>query len=254
MVIPLPVPVVERLTIMEKTSLLGYAAYMLFYAYDHQVIKWYQTAAFGSFLRILMIAITVVVTIVTWGTGTGPTLTMSAALMAALEAVAIAVAVSLALQLIMTFVKDTYLKMFLSVAVMVAAIWAGGGFDNFNAITAVQLADIPVKCADIYLKDQQMNFQDEVGAFNQQYESRTKALENALEGTKQTVSTGFLTDMMTSTGLEPYTQAQMSSPSDFFYLAIDSYRSFDVLYSLPDTSVHQFVTNHKRLTKGVGEE
>lgn len=254
LVLPLPVPVVERLTLIQKCALLSRSVYLLFYAFEHRHLEWYQTSKFASFLQIISICITVIVTIFTFGTGSGASMTFSSMLWAALKAVAIGAALQLALQLIMTFVEDTHLKMFLAVAAMVVAMYAGGAFDEFSFITAVQLADLPVKAFEIFTNDKVMDLAEDISSFFSTYEERAERNKEILEGLQSSVETSTLVDLAVNADDAWLNRgATLLTPSQFYNMAVGSYRNYDVLYSgFYDNSVHNFVSN--RLTLGLTGE
>ena len=245
LVIPLPVPVVERLTLLDRTALLGRAVHLLFYAFEHQHLKWYETEKFGKFLKVLTIAIVVVVTIITFGTGTGPTMSWSSAVLSVLKAVAIGVALQVALKMITTYVDNTFLKMALSAIAMAAAIYMGGGFDNLNVLTAVQLAEIPIRAFDIYTNDLTSALQQDITDFTNEYSSRTEEYSNIIKELNSGLTASDITEITLNSTNDWFSNTGVSiSPSQFYNTAIDSYKNYDLLYSgLYDSSVHDFVSN-----------
>ena len=246
-VIPLPVPVVERLTILEKTALLGRSTYLLFYAYEETHLKWYQTSAFASFLKVIMIAITVVITIATWGSGTEPTITLTGILFNALEGIVIGVALQIALKLVAKYVDSPLLKAILSAVVMVAALYVGGAFDEFTGITAAQLALIPVKCTEILMQGMGLSLNNEINEFTQEYNERSSAAESLLQDLNSGLSTEFMVDLTMK-------NVNVTSPSlytfeEYYEMAINSYKNYDILYENPIANFAE-----KRLSLGFIEE
>ena len=251
LVIPLPVPVVERLTLLDRTALLGRSVHLLFYAFEHQHLEWYETEKFGKFLQFLTIAITVVITIVSWGTATSASMTLSSALLGILKAVAIGVALQVALKMITTYVDSTFLKMALSVVAMVAAIYVGGGFYNLNTLTAIQLSQIPIKAFDIYTNDLTSALQQDITDFTNEYSSRTDEYSNIIKELNSGLTASDITEIILNSTNDWFSNTGVSiSPSQFYSTAIDSYKNYDLLYSgLYDSSVHDFVSN--KLTLGI---
>ena len=251
LVIPLPVEVVERLTLMEKTDLLCKAAYLTFYAYERIHLEWYETEKFASFLKILVIAISVVVTIISLGTASWATMTWSAAMFAVLKAVAIGVALQLALKLIMDNVDDPALKAVLAAAATAVAIYAGGGFDNFNGLTALKLVELPVQAASIYMNSVNEklfdNLNDDMKSFSSAYKTRSEHNTSLINSFNQGLDVSNVTELMVG-GMEDVRDASLLSPTQFYEMAVGGYRNYDTLYSgLYDSNVHDFCNNRLRL-------
>ena len=251
LVIPLPVPVVERLTLLDRTALLGRAVHLLFYAFEHQHLEWYETEKFGKFLKVLTIAIVVVVSIITFGTGTGPTMSWSSAVLSVLKAVAIGVALQVALKMITTYVDNTFLKMALSAIAMAAAMYMGGGFDNLNVLTAIQLSQIPIKAFEIYTNDLTSELQQDITNFTDEYSSRTEKYSNIIKELNSGLTASDITEITLNSTNDWFGNTGVSiSPSQLYSTAIDSYKNYDLLYSgLYDSSVHDFISN--KLTLGI---
>ena len=164
---PLAVKALEQLNLYDKNKLVSEAFYMMFFAKKTQHLEFYQTPEFASFIKIIGICIIVIVQIFTWWSGPTTSLTLTAVLMSVLKMVVIAIALTLAIHLIQTFVKDPMLKMALTAAAMVAAVYAGGGFDNFDLSSALQLVEIPCKMAEMYVGDQMKALQQDYNEFQQ---------------------------------------------------------------------------------------
>ena len=264
LIIPLAIPVVARLTLMEKTALLGRSIHLMFYAVQHTHLEWYETEKFANALKIamvvIMVVVTVIVTVVTWGSGTGPTLTAFSAAMAALEAVAIAVAVHLALKLIATFVDDPALKAALSLVVMAIGIYFTMGADfGMNGLTALQLSSACVNAAAMYMGDivaeDLGEFQSDVNDFTQKYNERSKQQEDAMKGLDMGSKSFDMVDLTTdidmfntSTKRKPVS-ASLLNPTQFYYLATNQAAyNYDLMYTgLYDNTVHDFVANRLQL-------
>ena len=264
LVIPLAIPVVARLTFMEKTALLGRSVHLMFYAVQHTHLEWYETKKFANALQIamvvIMVVVTTIVTVATWGSGTAATLTAFSAAMAALEAVAIAVAVHLALKLIATFVDDPALKAALSLVVMTVGIYFTMGADfGMNGLTALQLSSACVNAAAMYMGDivaeDLEEFQSDVNDFTQKYNERSKQQEDAMKGLDMGSKSFDMVDLTTdidmfntSTKRKPVS-ASLLNPTQFYYLATNQAAyNYDLLYSgLYDNTVHDFVANRLQL-------
>ena len=136
----------------------------------------YQTKEFGTFLQIVGVIITIIVTIFTFGS---QTMTTQMLIQSLIQMAVIYVGVTLALQVIATYVSDSTLKAVLSAAVLVAAMYFGGGFDKINFSTAVQLADVAVKAVDIYTKDQLKYVQQELIDLQARYKEAQEKIDEA---------------------------------------------------------------------------
>ncbi len=251
LVIPLPVEAVERLTLMEKTDLLCKAAYLTFYAYEKKHLKWYETERFASFLKILVIAISVVVTIISLGTTSWATMTWSAAMFAVLKAVAIGLALQLALKLIMDNVDDPALKAALAAAATAVAIYAGGGFYNFNGLSALKLVELPVQAASIYMNSVNEklfdNLSGDMKSFSSAYKARSEHNTSLINSFNQGLDVSNVTELMVG-GMEDVRDASLLSPTQFYEMAVGGYRNYDALYSgLYDNNVHDFCKNRLKL-------
>lgn len=175
-IFPISHEALKELTIYDKTKLISEGFQMVFFAKKTQHLEFYETPEFGTFLQIVGVIITIIVTIFTFGKGTVP---IQAAIQSLIQMVVIYVGVTLALQIIAAVVPDSTMKAILSAAVLVAAIALGGGFSDFNLGTAVQLAEVPVKAIDIYTKDQMKALQQEAADFQSRYQEAQKQVEQA---------------------------------------------------------------------------
>lgn len=237
-IIPLPVDVVDRLSIMEKTALLSEAVYMLFYAYDEQHLRWYETEKFMTLIKVFVIIIMIVITILSFGTATPFTTTGTAALFAILEAVfymlLVAVVVHVTLKFIAKYVDNPALKAALSAAVMVVAMWAGGGFEAFDMLTAVQLVAISAEAVSIYVGDIQLDLQEEINSVNSLYKSRMETLEEASKALDTGIGTEFVTGLVTDLGLSggyrKASQYRVYTPDQFKYMSLEAFRDHNALH------------------------
>lgn len=185
---PLAVRALEQLNLYDKNKLISEAFYMMFFAKKTQHLEFYQTPEFATFIKIVGICIIIIVQIFTWWTGPSTSLTLTAVLMSVLKMIVIAVALTLAIHLIQTFVKDPALKMALTAVAMIAAMYAGGGFENIDFSTVLQLVEIPCKMIEMYVGDQMKALQQEYGEFQsgaertmQEMTEKKAALDTGLE-------------------------------------------------------------------------
>lgn len=248
LVIPLAVDVVNRLSLIERTQLLDKVVYLQFYAVQHIHLEWYQTSKFMSFINILSIAVTVIVTIVSFGSMTAQTITLTSALWSLLETVAIAGALYLAIKAIDAFVGDSTLKIFLKVVATAVAMYAGGAFESFNFTDAVQLANSAVNAVDVYVQDLTSDLVTKINRFNKLYEEKLDVFEDITKELNSGLNVEDIVDVtITGTDMSSDINSVIMSPSIFYYMAINAYKDFDVLYALPDNTVGNFVNNKLRL-------
>lgn len=248
LIIPLAVDVVNRLSLIEQTQLLDKVVYLQFYAVQHIHLEWYQTSKFLSFINIISIAITVVVSIVSFGSLTTQTLTLTSALWSLLETVAIAGALYLAIKAIDAFVGDSTLKIFLKVAATAIAMYTGGAFDNFSFIDATQLVNSAVDAVNTYIKDLTSNLVNEINDFSKLYQEKLEVFKDITKELNSGLSIEDIVDVtITSSDMSSNTDNGLMTPSVFYYMAIDAYKNYDLLYALPDNSVSNFVSNKLKL-------
>lgn len=248
LIIPLAVDVVNRLSLIEQTQLLDKVVYLQFYAVQHIHLEWYQTSKFMSFINILSIAITVVVSIVSFGSMTAQTLTLTSALWTLLETVAVAGALYLAIKAIDAFVGDGTLKIFLKVAATAIAMYAGGAFSDFSFADAAQLVTSAVNAVDTYIQDLTNNLVNEINEFNKLYQEKLEVFEDITKELNSGLSVEDIVDVtIISSDISSNTDKGIINPSVFYYMAIDAYKNYDLLYALPDNSVSDFVNNKLQL-------
>ena len=260
LVIPLPKQVLDRLTLMEKTSLLGLSAYLIFFAVQHQHLEWYETEKFADALSMFSIVLTIVITIVSLGSLTGPSMVLSEALWALAESIAIGIGLQGALKLISELVDDPFLKMILTVAAVIAAVYLTGGFDNFSLHDVTTLCEIPAMAGDMMLGDiteQMSKLMGERESFNAEYSSRLDNFESINQQMNSGLSAFNIVDLSTNIDMFNTTggtnkkdaSASVLSPSQFYYLALNQAAyNYDLLYTgLYDNTIHKFVANKLRL-------
>lgn len=248
LIIPLAVDVVNRLSLIERTQLLDKVVYLQFYAVQHIHLKWYQTSKFISFINILSIAVTVIVSIVSFGSMTAQTVTLTSALWTALKTIAIAGALYLAVKAIDTFVGDGTLKIFLKVAATAIAIYIGGAFESFNFTDAIQLVNSAVDAINIYTKDLTSNLINEINDFSKLYQEKLEVFKDITKELNSGLSIEDIVDVtITDSDITSNTDNGLMTPSVFYYMAIDAYKNYNLLYALPDNSVSNFVNNKLQL-------
>ena len=201
-----------------------------------------------SFINILSIAVTVIVSIVSFGSMTAQTVTLTSALWAALKTIAIAGALYLAVKAIDTFVGDSTLKILLKVAATAIAMYIGGAFENFNFTDAVQLANSAVDAVDTYIKNLTSNLVNEINDFSKLYQEKLEVFKDITKELNSGLNIEDIVDVtITSSDMSSNTDNGLITPSVFYYMAINAYKNYDLLYALPDNSVNNFVNNKLQL-------
>ena len=244
-VIPLPVPVVERLSVIEKTALISEAVYMIFYAYDEQHLRWYETEKFGKFLQIVMIVIVIIIIIASWGTMTGPAMSGYAAAQAVMAAIGkmllIAVICHVALKFIASTNWSPALKAALSAAVMIAGAAFGGGFSVDLVMTALTLTTITAEAVNIFIGEQVKDLQDEMNSVYSKFDERKSQLDEI----QQSLDTGIDTEFVTELSLmdNPY-QYKLYTVDQWRYMMIDASRDRSSLFMNP---VERIKNNYNNL-------
>lgn len=233
-IIPLLVDVVDNLTLMEKTALLGESAYLLFYAYKKIHLRWYQTAAFGKFLQIFSIGLTIAVTIFTGGSGAG----IMGIVTSLAKGLAIGVGLQLALHLIDKLVPNIGLKIALSVIATIGAMYIGGAFEDMGWLTAAKLCEIPSMVANMFTADRMSQLTGDYNKFQNQYQERIESNEAIMKSFNSPVDASFLswlgmsssydTDMQYNEGFIPFRK-----PEDFFNMVFNMHNDPDLLYINP---------------------
>ena len=179
LVIPILKKVYNRLSVIDKTKLLDNALYLQNYAYDHQYLRWYQTAAFGALLQVAGIVILI------YSMGTAANVT--AALWALAKAIVIAVGISLALELIAKY-TDGFIQAVLSGAAIAVGVALNGGFTNFGFMDVCLILNTSVEAFNLYVGEQMTELQSAMASFSSAAEVRLEDISKAWEDLKQIIS------------------------------------------------------------------
>lgn len=235
-VMPLPVPVIERLSIIEKTALLSEAVYMIFYAYDEQHLRWYETEEFMNFLQIVMIVIVIVITIISLGTATGPAMSGYAAAQAVLAAIGKMILIAVVCHVALKFIASTNwspaLKAALSAAVMVAGAAFGGGFSIDLVMTALTLTTITANAVSIFIGERVKDLQDTMNSVYSRFEERKSTLDEAQDALDTGVDTEFVTELALMDNASFY-QHRLYTVDQWRYMMIDASRDRSSLFTNP---------------------
>lgn len=234
--LPLPVPVVERLSIIEKTALLSEAVYMTFYAYDEQHLRWYETEKFMSLLQIVMIVIMIVIIIASWGTMTGPAMAGYSAAQAVLMAIGKMILIAVVCHVALKFIASTNwspaLKAALSAAVMVAGAAFGGGFNIDLVMTALTLTTITANAVSIFIGERVKDLQDTMNSVYSRFEERKSKLDEAQDALDTGVDTEFVTELALMDNASFY-QHRLYTVDQWRYMMIDASRDRSSLFTNP---------------------
>lgn len=252
LIVPLSPDIVNRLTLMEKTALLGESAYLIFYAVEHQHIKWYQTSKFANFLKVFSFCLTIVITIASFGSASYAGVAWQSAVLGALKTVAIGAAVTLALKVISSNVAIPWLRAVLSVAVVVAGMAASGVFDDLTWLDATQLCKLPSLAGDIFAGNDLQELQNDVKNFQSQYEQRDKTFQAAFNSINSGLEATDITQIF-NLGKASTVNATLITPTQFFDIALGKASDIAMLCEgFYDNNVHKFVQLRKQI--GLHEE
>lgn len=253
--LPLPVVLVDKLSVIEKTQLIGNCMFITFFAYQKKHLNWYETEEFGAIIKalgIVIVFVSIFVSIVTFNPG--PTATAMEIFTVILERLLISAALYGALTLISTYVADTTLKMILSVAATAIAMYAGGAFDNLEGMNVVKLLELPVQACDIYTKDLQSKIAsvaEKTQNLMSQYEARMEEFEDAFAKINRGLSTKSLASMPYDAGSSYQETADLGyfqSCSMFYAAGTSLYTNFNSLYTgFFDETVSKYCSNQLRL-------
>lgn len=213
-IFPIAYAGLKSLTVYDKTKLLSEGFYMLFFAKKTQHLEFYETAAFGTFLQIVGVVVTIVVSIFTMGS---QTMTVQMAIQALIKMAVVYVGVTLALKIISAVVPDSTMKAVLSAVVLVAAIAIGGGFNDFDFSTAVQLAEVPSKVIDIYTKDQMKFAQQDMADLQSRYKSAKEQIDKATGQTTLGIDTF---DVLSAQSITREWGGRLMSVDEYYTLAL----------------------------------
>jgi hypothetical protein len=243
LVFPILSDVMRKLSVLDRTRLLDNAIYLQHYAYDHEYVKWYKTSAFGALLKVIMVIILIVVTIVTWGSGTAPTYNLTAALWTVVETIVIAVALTMALKLIAKY-TDGFLQAFLSAVAIVAVMYFTGGFADFGLNEAFVLVNSAVDAFNIYLGEKMEALQADANQFKSEFEARQEEQTEAMGIFNDNLSVLDVADFTINTDYRKTVNSAIYDIDNFYYLATEAYKNFDLVKNfLPETSVYNFCDN-----------
>ena len=253
--LPLPVVLVDKLSVIEKTQLIGNCMFITFFAYQKKHLNWYETEEFGAIIKalgIVIVFVSIFVSIVTFNPG--PTATAMEIFTVILERLLVSAALYGALTLISTYVADTTLKMILSVAATAIAMYAGGAFDSLEGMNVVKLLELPVQACDIYTKDLQSKIAsvaEKTQNLMSQYEARMEEYEDAFAKINGGLSTKSLASMpydASGSYRETADLGYFQSCSMFYAAGISLYTNFNSLYTgFFDETVSKYCSNQLRL-------
>ena len=245
----IPLDIINRMSIIDKTKLMGFCMQMTFFAYKKTHLEWYETSSFAATFRGLTFGIAAVVTFASFGTA-GPAAfgSWSAAATTIGKGLLIAGATYAALKLISVAVGDVTLKMVLSAAVTIVAAYAGGAFDEFNGMTIASLLEVPATALDVYAKDIQQktqNLQKQSAEYNELYEERMEEFKELSKSLISDLTTESTVELATeSNGMEQFTgEAYCLSPSMFYALGTNAYLNTDLVLDGTFDVVEKFVNN-----------
>lgn len=245
LVIPLPIGVVERLTPIERTKLMGVCYYLFFWSAHHTHLAWYETPAFGKFIGMFAYAIAAFVTLWSWGSAGPAAFSWASALQAAAKMV-VAIGVSLAVDMLLENVDNIAIKIIAKAITAIATAYVMGGF-QFDSSFAAKLAELPAMAGQVFANDVQkktLALSQEMSIFNETYQGRAEALAEEMKSLNSVgLSSMGIVSLTTDLGLNTTDDMDIAlfSPSQFRMMAIDGHRNYDLLYTgFYDATVHKF--------------
>lgn len=266
-ILPLPVDVLKLLTLQEKTELFALSARIVSHVLNKQHLKWYQTEEYASFTKVVSVIAIIVITIVTWGTGTKwSTMAFAAMMKTILYKAMIMVGLALVLKGIAMLVKDPVITALLSAAAMVGAAVLSGYVDTgsftgtlgMNMQTAVNLSLTCIKAVDIGLQKDLQNktnaLESDINAFSSSYEDRMNELNKvaAMLGGSLTASDIVELNNMSfySNDVEPSLATYSPSIDSRVSLCLEGCYNFDSCYSYPEDCVYESIDFRKQVHNG----
>jgi hypothetical protein len=254
LVIPLPIKLVEELTMLERTDLLSHSIWLNFYAQQTQTITYYKGGIFQSLLQILGIILVVVVSIIAPGAGgallgsLGAGITgigISGVISSLFANFLMGMALSIALKFIIKVAGKGTLGKILTAVFMIGMMWASGNFsgalDNFTSVikTAVSLADVPFKIIEMSVAEGLEEVQGEFASlealsreFSDIYETRADEFKQRLDEINEYgVTTDYLVGLQRMGRMNSDATGRLLSPSAFYAGSLgESLYNYNILY------------------------
>lgn len=234
-IIPLFTKVVDKFTPQEKIELLERSLrFVLYVAKLHvQKLKWYQTGIFKAFLQIIAIVITVVVSWLTAGTGTTPTMAAFASTL--FFNFVVGTAIQFALNIIAITVKNKTLKAVFMTATVVAGAMFTGNININNILKSVILTGIDLLNAAIMFIENitvtaMKALQSKIEKFEKLYKNKLTEFEEKLEQFNKGITVEDLLDInksIDSTTDEVY----IVNYETYYSSTYDVYSDYDLLYT-----------------------
>jgi len=134
--IPLSFFALNSLDTSEQMNVFPYALKFSIYAATITHLEWYETEAFGNFIRILAIVVAVIVTVLTWGAASS----FGAFLISMVEMIGIGLVVGYAMKKLMESGAPDWLKAVGAVILVIVAIYLGNSASAGEFLNATQLS------------------------------------------------------------------------------------------------------------------
>jgi len=221
--IPVSYSLVQSLSSIDQTTFVAKALRVTFYSLVVQHIKWYQTGAFATFLKVIGVIVMIVGCVFTACLSNLTTATVINALIAT-------VATGIALKLIVKYVHTPWLRALLTVVVIVAGAAYGGGFKG-GMLTVQSLAAIVTAFGtgmSTYAQAGMEQLHKSETGFQLSVSKRQKEINKANKSMNQGLS------LQATTQLAVYdpVQAYITSTVDYMmYVARDIQYDFGLLYN-----------------------
>lgn len=238
--VPLSIYFVKQLSPIEQYEVFNKTLLLSIYSAEVTYLKWYETEAFGDFLGIVGI----VITIVTFGYGA-----TVGGLITALTNVAIMVGAGLFLQMVMEATDNEFIQV---LAVIAYAYFAGNmTLDSLSASASTLTQNVTLFATTVtsvatgigmYVNKEMGILQNEYNAWFTKVSDVQEKLDDVQDGLQDYLSTGYISNL---SSYEPIS-AVLRGPDAQMYKAIEGQYAFDLLYDY-NRQVEDFYEDKLRL-------
>lgn len=200
-IIPLYMPIFNSMDIKRRTQLASECKHMVFNCYQVSKQKWYQTGAFKIVLAIILI----IITVISWGTASGPAtgiwaavanaaaaMGVSAALLVALAKFALGYLISMIIGkmqgVFIALLGERLGRIFAAIVTIVVSIYAGGGnlstaFSSGTAlVNAVNIINATGQVFSAYTEGTMIERQKDMEAYVDQVKEEQKKIDELTAG------------------------------------------------------------------------
>lgn len=180
-VIPIAKELVYELSPLEQIELFGLSLRLAVFSATVTHLEFYETEEFGTFLKVVAVIVTIVITVLSVGTASGwswagfTTLIESITVAGALSSIAVGMAITMAFSKLIDMTDNPYLKALFAAVVVVAAFYFGNYDYGMKSISMV--ADELVNQVTNYVEELMIALGESVQLFETKLDDRMKELE-----------------------------------------------------------------------------